>query len=347
MPAVVETMAYKNEVPWHGLGNKIDFDATPDQMLDAAGLRWGVHKVPMGILVKASEDAPFEWTGRVVPNRFALQRDTDNKVLAVVGSKYQPVQNEEAFEFFKRFTEAGHMKMETAGSLQDGKFVWGLARIDQTFKVGGPKSKDEIENFLLLVSPFKESRSLMAMYTSVRVVCWNTLSAALGQNLVAGKKQAQEGRQVFRMPHSMKFNDETKAKAELALGLATEQIVEFKAITNLLAKTRLAPAAATEFFFKVMRLDDDKVAALQDKEDPAKTPILLAKFEEALQFAPGHAMGSAEGTYWGALNAVTYVVDHEIGRTRDTGLYRAWLGSGARMKQRALNLAVADAKAAA
>lgn len=348
MTAAVESMAYAGQVPWHGLGVKVGDDLTPKEILKAAKLNWTVDKVPLGVMTQATAEKAAEFTGRLVPGKFALQRSTDGRILSVVGSQYKPVQNEEAFEFFKKFTDAGHMKMETAGSLKDGKFVWGLARVADTFKVGG-KGGDEIENFLLLMSPFEANRSLMAFYTSVRVVCWNTLSMALGAAMIReggkGPYKAREGQQVFRMPHIQKFDDDMKASAEVALGLAATHVAEFKTITNLLAKTAISDQATVEFFFKVLRLSEEKLGEIA--ADEKAKPELLQKLEHALTHAPGQQLASAKGTMWGALNAVTYVIDHEVGRTRDSGLYRAWLGSGSALKRRALNLAVDDSRKAA
>lgn len=347
MTAAVESMAYAGQVPWHGLGVKVADSLTPKEILKAANLNWTVDKVPLGVMIPATEDKAPEYSGRLVPGKFALQRNTDGRILSVVGSQYKPVQNEEAFDFFKKFTDAGHMKMETAGSLKDGKFVWGLARVADTFKVGG-RGSDEIENFLLLMSPFEANRSLMAFYTSVRVVCWNTLSMALGAAMYKeggkGPYKAREGQRVFRMPHIQKFDDDVKASAEEALGLAATHVTEFKAIANLLASKAISEQSTHEYFFKVLKVSTEKQDEI--KGDEAKKPELLQKLEHALEHAPGQQIASAKGTWWGALNAVTYVIDHEVGRTRDSGLYRAWLGSGSALKRRAMTLAVDEAKAA-
>lgn len=344
MVAAVESMAYAGTVPWHGLGNPINDNLTPAEMVVAAGLDWRVDKVPLGVMAFDEAAKAYKYTGQVVPEKYALRRNTDGKILSLCGKQYKPVQNEDAFDIFQKFVKAGHMKLETAGSLKDGKFVWGLAKIDQAFKVGSGKGKDEVQNYLLLLSPFEQAWSLMAMYTSVRVVCWNTLSAALGQNLAGSRGQARNDRQVFRMPHSSKFDDEMKAKAELALGLATEQVVEFKALSNALAKVKLTDAGATEFFFNVLKVGEKERVEIAAGD--ARKPIMLAKFEDALVRGPGAQLASAEGTLWGALNAVTYVIDHEVGRTRDAGLSRAWIGEGSIMKRFALRTAAEMAKAA-
>jgi len=113
----VETMAYANETPWHGLGTPVADNLTPAQMLNAAGLNWQVKKKALVV----------DELDHTLTSHYALVRDTDNKILGVCGSDYTPTQNQDVFEFFDKFCKAGDMKMETAGSLHGGKIVWGLA----------------------------------------------------------------------------------------------------------------------------------------------------------------------------------------------------------------------------
>ena len=106
----VETMAYANETPWHGLGTPVADNLTPAQMLEAAGLNWQVKKKALVV----------DELDHVLSSHYALVRDTDSKILGVCGSDYNPTQNQEVFEFFDKFCKAGDMKMETAGSLHGG-----------------------------------------------------------------------------------------------------------------------------------------------------------------------------------------------------------------------------------
>ena len=121
----VETMAWANDIPWHGLGVEVESNLTPLQMLEAADLNWTVSKRPSYTI------ATPDWTEDVeliqAEDTYHIVRDSDNTILSHCGKNYVPFQNERVFEFFKRFTEAGQMTMETAGSLRNGKEIWGLA----------------------------------------------------------------------------------------------------------------------------------------------------------------------------------------------------------------------------
>jgi len=137
------SMAYTGELPWHGLGVKVDSNMSPKEMMQAANLDWTVEK----------EDVFFQLNGQMVPapKKKALIRTNDNAYLDIVSEDWIPVQNEEAFEFFSEYVKNGDMTMETAGSLKDGRIIWGLARIGESFSLFN--GKDEVTNYLLLSNP--------------------------------------------------------------------------------------------------------------------------------------------------------------------------------------------------
>lgn len=310
-------MAYKGETPWHGMGFQVKGSMSPEQMMRAAKCDWQVGKRPLAFLKNGRYHE--------VANEHALIRETDNRVLSLVGDVYKPVQNAEVFEFFKKFTKTGHMEMETAGSLWSGRYVWALARCAKDFKVG---KNDEVRSYLLICSPHVHGAALVAQYTPIRVVCWNTLTMALGSSLKRNNPGA------FRMPHTKSFAEQSKY-AEKALGLVIEQNDEFKEAANHLAKTKVDVAKVYEYFGHLLNPTGAELK---------KTPIMMPKLKEALEKAPGANMASAKGTWWGALNAVTYVVDHEIGKDRQTALKNAWLSNMAKLKRNALTLALEEAK---
>lgn len=329
MTDAVETMAWTGQVPWHGLGVEVNDKLTPAQILKAAGLDWKVEKRKMFYSGKNGKQI-------IVPDRFALVRDKDEGHLSVVGGTYKPVQNDVAFDFFKKFVHAGHMKMETAGSLHGGQYIWALARVGHDFALGKGSKADEVRAFLLLCQPHVLGKAMVIQFTPIRVVCWNTLNFALGSNL-KGKAGA------FRMPHSMAFNDAVKKQAEVALGLATNQMDEFKAAATLLSKKKAKKEDVEDYFCEVLKFDPEK-ATKKKKDDEPKEPRMLPKLRQALTHAPGATLPTAEGTWWGALNAVTFVVDHELGRDQSASLRTAWMGQKAAMKRRAVDLAIEAAK---
>lgn len=325
MTSAVEKMAYAGAVPWHGLGNPVAHNLSAEAMRKAAGQDYTVSKRALAYADREGKkfiELPKE------TKKFALVRDSDDKVLSFVGSVYRPVQTSQVFAFFHDFVKEAKMKMETAGSLWGGKYVWCLARVvGQDFELGtGKGQKDEMRNYLLLLAPFEHGKALIMQWTSVRVVCWNTLCMALGASL-KGKGHA------FRMAHTKDFEVE-KEEAKRVLGLIMTQSKEFKDASEFLAKKKITKEKTDKFFLDV----------LKSEEDAKRTPNMMPKFKAALEHAPGATLVSAKGTWWGALNAVTYVIDHESGKSRDTALKNAWLGALSNVKREALKLALVGAK---
>jgi len=322
MTDAVETMAYAKSggLPWHGLGEPVTNKLTPEAMLKVAKIDWTVSKRPVfwdpkgdGKMVK-------------IDDKELLVRDTDQHPLSMVGANWKPVQNLQAVDFMTKFVKEAKMEMETMGSLWYGKYIWALARIKKSdFAI----QKDELRTYILLCSPHVLGHALSISYTNVRVVCWNTLTMALGSSL-KGK-----GKHAFNNPHSIEFTDDVKAQAAEALGLAVKQTEEFKQVVAMLAKKKAAEDKVEAYFANVMQYDPEKA-----KKEGRPEPRIINKFREALVHAPGQDLNTAKGTWWGALNAVTHVVDHNLGRDRDTALRTAWFGQKAGYKRRALDLAM-------
>ncbi len=339
----VETMAWANDEPWHGLGVEVPATLTPLEMQEAASLDWTVSKRPSYTI-----DAP-EWSEDVgliqADKTFHIVRDSDNQILSHCGKDYIPIQNEDVFKFFKRFTEAGHMTMETAGSLKNGGEIWGLAKISEDFELVG---EDQIKGYLLINQPHIVGRSMIIKLTPIRVVCNNTLTFALGS---AGAS--------FRIPHVKAFGDEAIRAAEEALGLSGERMAEFKEAATFLTKKK---AKHSDFLEYVGEVYQPTMIADYRRDQELKAqgkligelPPLVENFNkypnlavEALKHAPGASLKSSRGTWWGALNAITYVEDHlHESEIPGNTLHSAWFGAAANRKSRALDLAVRYAKAA-
>ena len=334
----VETMAWANDVPWHGLGVQVDNDLTPLQIQEAAQLDWTVSKRPSYTL-----DAP-EWSEDVgimqTPNTFHIVRDSDNTVLSHCGRDYIPIQNEDVFKFFKRFTEAGHMTMETAGSLKNGGEIWGLAKISEDFELAGD---DLIKGYLLINQPHIVGKSMTIKLTPIRVVCNNTLTMALQDSGTAS----------FRMPHVREFGTDVIQAAEEALGLSAQAMTEFRTNSTLLSKTKAKHSDVLDYVAEIYQPQmiaeyrNEQLLRESGKAIGEQAPLIekLNKFPslvvDALEQSPGANLKSARGTWWGALNAVTYVEDHlRESQTEGNALHSAWFGAAANRKSKALSLAL-------
>ena len=163
MAANVESMFYTREKPWHGLGTRVETAPTSSEALRLSGLDWRVMQEPI-----------FTDEGDVIEGYKANVRDFDRKVLGVVTDRYKVVQNAEAFAFTDELLGSG-VRYETAGSLQEGKKVWVLARLPREYIIAG----ERISPYLVFSNTHDGSGAVKVAVTPIRVVCNNTLNLAL------------------------------------------------------------------------------------------------------------------------------------------------------------------------
>ena len=314
----VETMAYAGELPWHGLGVPVSNDLTPVQMMEKAGVDWTVHECES--FVEFNDQ-------KISTGMKSLVRSTDGKVLTNVGADWNPVQNEQAFEFFSEYVFAGDMEMHTAGSLRDGQMVWALAKVKDSFELFGG---DQVESYLLFSNPHQYGKSIDVRFTPIRVVCNNTLSLSLSM---------QAERQV-KVGHRVEFNP---GEVKEALGIASEKLATYREMAEYLGGKRFSMDKLIEYYNTVYPRTSDK--RVQDKKLSVDTLSRNAKqCLDVLETQPGAEF--AEGSWWQAYNSVTYVTDHIQGRNADNRLYSSWFGGNQARKKNALETAIEFAEAA-
>ncbi|TBL80866.1 DUF932 domain-containing protein [Paenibacillus thalictri] len=163
MPANIETMFYVRQAPWHGLGNRVEHALSSEEALHAAELDWEV-------IQKSIQTEDYA----EIPGYKANIRATDQRLLGVVSDRYKIVQNHQAFAFTDELLGEG-VRFETAGSLQNGRKVWLLARPPENYIIAG----DRISPYLVFSNSHDGSGSIKVAMTPVRVVCQNTLNLAL------------------------------------------------------------------------------------------------------------------------------------------------------------------------
>lgn len=308
-------MAYVGETPWHGLGQQLKAGATIEQWRKAAGMNFSIYTSPVQFESPESVGDPMTFNGYNVLYR------SDTKVpLAVVSDKYQVVQPKEVLEFYRDLTAGAGFNLETAGVLKGGKKYWALASMGKEAKI----LDDQIKGYLLLGSACDGSMATTAMFTSIRVVCNNTLGFAMNE--------ADNGtaKAVVRINHRTSF-DEAKVKAQL--GLAANSWDSFLYNVNVWSKTKVDLVQAQAYF--------DKVASYTTTEGEERVSERTSKYLMEL-FAgggKGSDLKSANGTAWGLINAVTEFVDHHRGRSNDVRIDRAWFGDGIKTKELATDLA--------
>ncbi|CAB4197935.1 LGT_TIGR03299, phage/plasmid-like protein TIGR03299 [uncultured Caudovirales phage] len=320
MTANVETMAYRfgnrADTPWHGLGVPVDRNeqVSTDEFRIRAGADWEAVKRPLW--VRATATTPFK--EHIETDQFALMRSDNHFMLNYVSKQYQPVQNESVFNFFHDFCREGDMDLETGGVLDSGRTVWCLASIREGFTLAGG---DNIQGYLLFSNSHGGSAGRIK-FTPIRVVCANTL--ALAHNGSGSE---------FRIHHKSKFVSNV---AKDALGLGHKSLTDFKERAEFLATQRMDDIAYSRFI--------DKLFPATDKGDgEIVRPRNYDKAVDALWKQTGANL--SRGTWWQGYNAITYMIDHMHNRKDSAAaLNNNWFGTGHKLKQQALEVALEMAK---
>lgn len=323
MTHLVETMAYTGRLPWHELGHALPAKQGIDVWAQAAGMDWRIQETPVRYLASDGKSGLSELYGE--PKEFAEQKvlyRSDNQApLSVVGSRYQVVQPRQVLEFYRDLTEVAGYELETAGVLKAGRKFWALAR---TGKSAALKGKDVVKGYLLLATSCDGTLATVAMPTTVRVVCNNTLSMAF-----------RDGVDAVKVPHSRAFDAQT---VKCQLGVAVGQWDSFMYRMKTLAERKIKAHEAMNYFLKVICNTDQNA-------DPTIGLTNERALKKVQTLYDGHGRGAemhaAKDTAWGLLCAVTEFVDHEKqARSQDNRLDSAWFGQGAVIKQRALEHAL-------
>lgn len=315
MPAEVENMFSVKEVPWHGQGTVLDFPPTPEHAIRCAGLDWEVVLVPLGGTL---DGEPLNDVGA-----WATVRKSDRKVLGTVGPTYRPLQNVDAFKFFQPALDAGEAYLETAGSLRGGRRVWILARIKQDPVEIVPG--DAVRNYILLSNGHDGSMAVRTGFSSIRVVCANTLAAA----------HEQGASKLLRVRHTENAS-ETLKEIQQIMDNGRREFVASTEKMRALARKGVNTADLKEYVRKVFA---PKVTILDQEEQENKCDRLIGKIIPLFEKGRGNDLHGVKGTMWAAYNAVSEYLGWERGRD-DTRLDSLWFGDGANVNRKAFDLAL-------
>ena len=342
----LEQMAYVGETPWHGLGNQLTQNQPLEVWATQAGMDWRIESSNVSYMAQNERGQsiimPYE-------EQRVLYRSDTHAPLSVVSQRYQEVQPKQILEFYRDLTEQSGFELETAGVLKGGKKFWALARTGQTSAL---KGKDVSNGYILLATACDGTLATTAQFTSIRVVCNNTLAIALkGQNSSAG---------IVKVPHSTKFDAE-KIKQQLGISVRAwdEHIYEMKQLSQRKVTQQEAAAYFDAVFnntsLSIAEQDDSIIqfyrnVATQAQSNPSvktenKTEPNGRAMSKVMTLFNGQGRGaelsSAKDTAYGLLCSITEFADHERrAMSQDHRLDSAWFGAGAGLKQRGLEQAL-------
>ena len=306
---------------WHKLGQTSDRQLTAEEALKESRLDWTVEQVPV------YHEAQGEMIE--VPDQYCVRRTDNYKALSIMTKRYQVIQNHETFSFADDIIGSGRAVWDTAGSISGGRVVFMQVELPgRLFLKSNPD--DQTVKKVLFVNSHDGSKALMGMITPVRVVCQNTLNAALGS------KSNQ-----FKVYHRKNFQSR-KDEAAKVLGLASAFYDDLQLVMDTLAEQKVTHTYVEGFVNALMPATKDEVSTRTENRRNQITNLFQ------------NGKGNNGETKWDLFNAVTEYVDHHsVGRVTETRLdrsdaladiesearfERAILGSGATLKQKALAL---------
>lgn len=317
MAHLVEQMAYVGATPWHGLGNQLSRHQPIDVWAEQAGMNWTIESSPVHFITSGTSHL-----GELLeyPDHKVLYRSDTQAPLSVVGHRYQVVQPEEILAFYNDLTEVSGFELETAGVLKGGRKLWALAKTGQTSVL---KGNDRTNGYLLLATACDGSMATTAQFTSIRVVCNNTLAVAL--------HGAKPSATCVKVRHSSVFDAE---KVKKALGVSVSSWSQFMDQMKTLSNRKVRIKEAEDYFREVF-FDPSSPNPDNNQRSMARA---LALYDGE---GRGSDLASSRGMAYGLLSAVTEFVDHERrAHSTDNRLDSAWFGQGATIKQKALDLAM-------
>lgn len=277
-----QAFASFREPAWHGLGTVFTEEKSTREMLEAAYLNnWNVRL----------EAVPYPADYNVIsPNYMVLRDNPFDKgidVLATVGERYHVLQNEDLFDFGDALLDGG--RWETAGSIKDGRVVFGSLALERETVLDPNGVSDVVKSYLLVHTSHDGSTAVQASITPVRVVCQNTLNMAL-----SGTKQS------FKIRHTQTVSGKVAAARE-ALALANTYLDAFDKEAQALIAKEITKAKFDKIVEAVYpRPEKDAKGAIKKWEN---------KVDQIEEIWTSDTTNMIATTAWGAFNAMTERLD--------------------------------------
>lgn len=262
---LISSMAYSGQQPWHGLGNKLAPNQPIEVWRQRAGLDWTIESSEV-CFVSGNAGSSIGAI-HAFPDQKVLYRSDTKAPLSVVSSRFRVVQPLEVLDFYRDLTEVGGFELETAGALAGGRKIWALAKTGHS---GTLKGKDAIKGYLLLATACDGTLATTAQFTSVRVVCANSLQIALGDTSGAVK-----------VSHRSQFDADAVKRQ---LGIAVSSWDTFMARTKALAERKV-----TVDYSDDRQLSGVFADLIAVREQIETLEVAAAKLKQTIQYAMGDA----------------------------------------------------------
>jgi phage/plasmid-like protein (TIGR03299 family) len=313
---------------WHGLGKIVDTYPTSAEAIEFAGLNYEVARRP--IFTPTFENGATEASPTTeIKTHFATVRTDTEQVLGVVGSRYNVVQNREAFTFFDAIVGGGEgILYETAGALGNGERIFITAKLPNYIQVD---RNDLIEQYIFLTTSHDGSGSIQAAFTPVRIVCNNTLTSAL-----------KDCSNMVTIRHTASAHDQLK-QAHKVMGISYQLSQQLEPIFQQMAKSYITDQETRRLITMAMAPSDVIFQAVRDRRTDVE---FSTQFENIVEDVYAYAMGAetqqmrtTAGTVFGAYNAITgYYQNAKEWKSQDAKLSSILDGTAAERSKKAFDL---------
>lgn len=321
------------EKAWHGLGQIVQDYPTSAEAIKHAGLDYTVEKRKLFTYDNeneaANEDAKIKIPEIWVPDYYATIRTDTEQVLGVVGKEYEVIQNRDAFSFFDTIVGGDGMQYETAGALGKGERIFITAKLPGYIKVG---KDDLIEQYLFLTTSHDGYGSITAAFTPIRIVCNNTLNAAL-------RNQSNS----VKIRHTLGAKERLE-QAHVVMGISNKLSYELEQLFNKWATIKITDPQLRKLIQLAMVPNKEVLQNIQAGKDDTLSTCFKNICDTAFEYAmsnPSQQQETTKGTLFGAYNAVTgYFQNVRTYKDDEARLKSIIHGNGLLKTQRAFDLCI-------
>lgn len=342
------SFASAKELAWHKLGTVVDNAMTSEEAIRLANLDYNVKLAEKVAIVDGPQ--PFEeatlnnivvrntidnqaryYKGTHIANSYATFRDDTFEVLGEVKSRYNIIQNTEAFDFFDTIVQSKQAIFETAGALGKGETIFISAKLPSSFTVG---KDDIIDKYLLLHNSHDGSSSINIMFTPVRVVCHNTLSVAL-----------KDAKNKISIRHTANAQDKLKLATNL-LGLAEVNFTQLGAAYQMMSETKITDTISNSIIHNLFLTPAELSLIARNsfklegvEEISSRKKNIIADVKRYAAIGVGQQLDTTKGTLYGAFNGITGYLQNAKLYSNDTAKYDNIInGEGAKLTTSAFDL---------
>ena len=272
-----------------------------------------------------------EVNGSLSSREMLYKAKLDWEVSKIPSQRPKSHANQETLRFYKAYFDCGNAEIETVGSLDGARIIWTLARLNEDFVLPGG---DELKGYILLASRHEDREKIEIHFLTLRSASNSMLKiASKARPTVKNSfRRSFKSTLPFLSESSLQFDEDMIERTSKTIEMGRTAISAHAKDAQLLAEKKVTEQIAENYMDEVFKQDSEV-------SEEAKQKANAQSALDAFRNAPGQNLESAQMTAWGLLTAVTYTADR-LGKTSDSRLRQAWFGPNAKIKKRALELAL-------